>query len=506
MLKSRGNDMNQTIRQFGVLLAVLVIGIGILFLLFPQVMLVFLMFFEFIAIILSIYILFKRTDVTSIKVAWILTLYCLPIVGIFLYLFFGRSQLKSTVIQKKEQQYLHEYVQTLQTNHTSPTSMLKIKNERLAEKRVLGGNRFDILTDGEATFDAIFTAIEEAKEHIHLFYFIIKEDELAEKLKKSLIKKAQEGVKVRFAVDGLGSLKLSDAYLNELREANVEVCIFNPIRTFYHLFRANWRNHRKVIVIDGRIGFAGGLNIGNEYLGLTEKFSSWRDTHMRLQGPVVTQLQETFLYDWLYMKNKTGSASEFLSEQYFPIDYAGDDEGQVIYGGPYDQERVIRDVFFNMIDSATAKISIASPYFVPDDEMLALLRRVARNGIEVEILIPGKGDRKLSYYGNDFYLETLISAGIKVYKYDNTAFLHCKVMIIDEKIATVGSTNFDIRSFDINHEVSVILYNGKGVKKLAEDYRRDVQKAAEITDVDLTERSRWKKIKGRVCGLFAPLL
>lgn len=498
--------MNKTLRQFMIFLFVILITLGVLFILFPQFLLIVFMLFELMAILLSVYILFKRTDVTSIKIAWILTLYCVPIVGVFLYLFVGRSQLKSTIIQKEEQKKLLHYVQGLKTIDLEHQSLLERKNERLSGKKVLGGNHFDVLTDGQETFEAIFSELNEAKEHIHLFYFIIKEDELADKLRKTLIQKAQEGVNVRFAVDGLGSLKLSDTYLESLKAAGIEVAVFNPIRSFYHFSRANWRNHRKVIVIDGKVGFTGGLNIGNEYLGITSKFSHWRDSHLKISGPLVMQLQETFLYDWLYMKNLAGSANEFMAKTYFPTSVVGNDEGQVIYGGPYDQERVVRDVLFNLIDAAKVKISIASPYFVPDDEMLELLRRTARNGIKVDIIIPGKGDRKLSYYGNDFYLEALISAGIHVYKYDDTAFLHCKVMIVDDEIATIGSTNFDIRSFDINHEVSAILYNGEAVQKLVTDFTNDLQKSKRITENDLLKRSLWQKIKGRICGLFAPLL
>lgn len=498
--------MNQTLRQFSMVSIVTIITFLLIFIFLPQFALIILSLFELISILLSMYIVFKRKDVTSVKVAWVLTLYFVPVVGLFVYLFFGRSNLKSIAVQKREQDRMMGYVQSLNTKTLESLSRLEEKNERLSKKAVVGGNQFEVLTDGEETFSAIFAALTEAKDHIHLFYFIIKEDELADKLRKILITKASEGVKVRFGVDGLGSVKLSDAYLDSLKAAQVEVEIFNPIESFYHIARANWRNHRKVIVIDGAIGFVGGLNIGNEYLGITPKFSHWRDTHLQITGPLVTQLQESFLYDWLYMKNSAGSANAFMVESYFPTIEAGRDEGQVIYGGPYDQERVVRDVLFNLIDSAENKISIASPYFVPDDELLALLRRAARNGIDVEIIIPGKGDRKLSYYGNDFYLEDLISAGIHVYKYDDTAFLHCKVMIIDEKVATIGSTNFDIRSFDINHEVSAILYSGQAIQKLADDFKKDRTNAKQITALELAQRSTWKKIKGKLCGLFAPLL
>ncbi|WP_086315477.1 cardiolipin synthase [Enterococcus sp. 7F3_DIV0205] len=498
--------MNQTVRQFCIILFVTLLTLGTIFIFFPQFMLIIFTLFELLSILLSIYIVFRRTDVTSVKIAWVLTLYFVPIVGLFLYLFFGRKNLKSNAIQKREQEALIYYVQNLETKDLEHLSNVEEKNKQLSGKAVLGGNRFDVLTDGEETFTAIFSALNKAEHHIHLFYFIIKEDELADKLRNILIRKAAEGVQVRFGVDGLGSVKLSDEYLDSLKAAQIEVEIFNPIRSFYHIARANWRNHRKVIVIDGKVGFTGGLNVGNEYLGITSKFSHWRDTHLQVTGALVTELQEAFLYDWLYMKNSHGSASEFMTEDYFPIIEEGNDEGQVIYGGPYDQERVVRDVLFNLMDSATEKISIASPYFVPDDEMLALLRRVARNGIKVEIIIPGKGDRKLSYYGNDFYLEALVSAGIHVYKYDNTAFLHCKIMIIDEKVATIGSTNFDIRSFDINHEVSAILYSGQAIQKLTADFKKDKINARKITALELAQRSTWQKIKGKICGLFAPLL
>ncbi|MDA9470680.1 cardiolipin synthase [Enterococcus sp. 5H] len=498
--------MNQTLRQFGLVLLAIVLTIGVLFAFYPRFILIVLTLLELISILLSIYILLKKTAVTSVKIAWVLTLYCVPFVGLFLYLFFGRSKLKSNAVQRKEQEELVQYVQTLHQVKVDPLNNLQMKNERLSAKAVTGGNQFEVLTDGEETFEMIFSALNDAHDHIHLFYFIIKEDEVADQLRKILIRKASEGVQVRFAVDGLGSLKLSDSYLDSLKAAGIEVAVFNPIRSFYHISRVNWRNHRKVIVIDGKIGFAGGLNVGNEYLGITPKFSHWRDTHLKITGPLVNQLQETFLYDWLYMKNTSGSASQFMSETYFSDAAVGSDEGQVVYGGPYDSERVVRDVLFNMIDSAKEKISIASPYFVPDDELLALLRRAARNGIQVEIIIPGKGDRKLSYYGNDYYIESLLSAGIHVYKYDDTAFIHCKVMIVDDQIATIGSTNFDIRSFDINHEISVILYSGQAIQTLVTNFNTDRSNAKQITEHELLQRTTWQRIKAKLSGLFAPLL
>lgn len=468
--------------------------------------------FELVAIGVSIYLLLFDNRNSKAKVAWILALYFIPVLGVLLYLLLGRDPRtrrlpKEQIINQVALQNLVR--QEIAGVRAESSPILARKMEKLSGRSIVMGNDITILSEGNEAYQKLFEDLRNARNHIHLFYFIFKADEVGQQIKDILIDKALAGVEVRFMYDSLGSIKLPFTFISELRAAGVEVRAYDPVNSFWLSRRLNWRNHRKVVVIDGKIGHTGGLNIGNEYRSITEKFSYWRDTNIRIKGPLVCELQESFLYDWIFFDESPKSLDSFFkqTDRYFSKELFGTETGQVVYGGPYDQEKIIREGLLELIDSADDLVQIATPYFVPDDESLAVLRRVALSGVKVQLLIPGKGDREISFSGTNSFIDTLLNAGIEVYQYDNTAFLHCKLMIIDGKTATIGSTNFDIRSFQLNHEISVFLYGpSSSIDQLTYDFQQDLKKATAITESKQLEKNWQQLLKEKISALFVPLL
>src|SRR5699024_3763552 len=314
-----------------------------------------------------------------------------------------------------------------------------------------------------------------------------------------------------FMYEGFGSHALHPDFLAPLKEAGAEIYAFDPILSPWIVRTANLRNHRTIIVIDGQTGYTGGLNVGEEYRSNTDDFEFWRDTHMRIQGLAVRELQEAFLKDWVYLKNEMNAADEFISpeglEKYFSPKAQGNDWAQVVYGGPYDEEYYVRDSMLNLMESAHESVWIISPYFVPDDESLAAIRRVALNGIDVKIIIPGKGDRGISFNGSNAYIEEMIDAGAEMYAYDNKSFIHDKIMIVDSKEAAIGTANFDDRSFRLNHELMVYLYeNSSAVKHLVNDFKQDILDSRHFTKEDMLKKPITQRLKETLSSLLSPIL
>lgn len=496
------------------IIAVSLITIFVLYILatFTDAFLFILFSFELLAIAISMYLLLFDSRNSKAKVAWILALYFIPVLGILLYLLLGRDPRTRRLPNEQvvNQAVLQNFVrQKMDILDGESSSIVAQKIENLSGRAAVTGNEIMILSEGIEAYQQLFDDLNQATDHIHLFYFIFKADEVGQQIKEILIKQALAGIEVRFMYDSLGSIKLPFTFLSELKAAGVEVRAYDPVNTVWLSRRLNWRNHRKVVVIDGKIGHTGGLNVGNEYRSVTEKFSYWRDTNIRITGPLVCELQESFLYDWIFFDHSPRSLDSFFKQatRYFSTEIVGTETGQVVYGGPYDREKVIREGILELIDSAEELVQIATPYFVPDDESLALLRRVALSGVKVQLLIPGKGDREISFNGTNSFIDALLNAGIEVYHYDETAFLHCKLMIVDGKMATVGSTNFDIRSFQLNHEISVFLYGpSKSIDQLTHDFQEDLKKAVAVTTSKQMEKKWHQLLKERISALFVPIL
>ncbi|GGJ69919.1 cardiolipin synthase [Anoxybacillus voinovskiensis] len=442
---------------------------------------------------------------------WLVVLGSFPLVGFFFYIMFGRNYRKQRLFKKKamldEQMFLKyegQRASIRQTNelkeHQQP--LLRLAH-RLGKSPISLSTETKVLTNGEETFAAIFAELEKATHHIHLEYYIVRHDDVGQRLKDILIAKAKKGVHVRFLYDAVGSWKLSKAYVQELREAGVEMVPFSPVRLPFLNNKINFRNHRKIIVVDGTVGFVGGLNIGDEYLGKNEYFGFWRDTHLWIRGEAVRTLQLIFLQDWYYMTGETLLTLNYLSPT---LTFSGDRGGvQLIAGGPDQEWEVIKHLFFAMITSAKQSIWIASPYFIPDEDILTALKVAALSGIDVRILAPKRPDKKIVFYASRSYFPELLEAGIDIYEY-NKGFLHSKIIVVDGELASIGTANMDMRSFHLNFEVNAFLYHTESTKKLVEDFLQDFLDSERIDYDAFKKRPFSIRVVESVCRLLSPLL
>jgi cardiolipin synthase A/B len=444
-------------------------------------------------------------------ITWLVVLGSFPLIGFFFYLMFGRNYRKQRLFQKKamldEQTFLKfqgqrewDVEQMPIGEHQRPLLQLA---HQIGKSPVSLATETRVLTNGEETFSTIFEELEKATQHIHLEYYIVRHDEVGQKLKTILIEKAKKGVHVRFLYDAVGSWKLSKTYIQELRDAGVEMIPFSPVRLPFLSNTINFRNHRKIIVIDGTIGFVGGLNIGDEYLGKDKYFGFWRDTHLWIRGEAVRTLQLIFLQDWYYMTGKTLLTPEYLSPQL--VHYDGQGGVQLIAGGPDQKWEVIKHLYFAMITSAQRSIWIASPYFVPDEDILTALKVAALSGLDVRILAPKRPDKKIVFYASRSYFPELLEAGVKIYEYSK-GFLHSKIMIVDGELASIGTANMDMRSFHLNFEVNAFLYHTDSTKKLVADFLEDLKEASQIDYETFQQRPLSIRVVESVSRLLSPLL
>jgi cardiolipin synthase len=457
-------------------------------------------------------IIFLENRNPSRTITWLMVLAIFPIVGFIFYVLFGQSYRKKRLFRKHAHfehkgfasaavaKFIDQEKMKMMGEHQQATLRLA---SRLGQYPVSFGTETRVLTNGEETFQAIFSAIRKAEHHIHLEYYIVRHDHLGVQLKDLLIEKAQQGVEVRFLYDAVGSWRLSKKYVEELQQAGCRVVPFFPVRLPFFNHKINFRNHRKIVVIDGNVGFVGGLNIGDEYLGKDRKFGFWRDTHLWVRGEAVAHLQEIFLRDWY---NMTG---EFVSDQtYFaPVPVIKETNGavQMVASSPDDEWEVIKNLFFSMIVSAKRSIWIASPYIIPDDDIFTALKVAALSGIDVKLLVPNRPDKRIVFYASHSYFPDLLQAGVKIYEYQS-GFMHSKVIIIDHEMASIGTANMDMRSFHLNFEVNAFLYRAESVIQLVADYIDDLEHSQEIKWDVFKKRHIFLRVLESTSRLLSPLL
>lgn len=357
-------------------------------------------------------------------------------------------------------------------------------------------NHVEILTNGEEKFQAVFEDIQKAKREILVQYYIFKEDFLFQKLREVLCKKSMEGVKVKVLYDGFGSRKVPVKSWNEMRKAGVEVkCFKHGIwRNLLSLISGfNYRNHRKILVVDGYIGYLGGYNIGKEYLGLEARFGFWRDTHFRIVGSAAGTLKKVFYSDW------------GKKEQEESIRGGGGCPVQMVISGPDSASPHIRNVYLRCIGNAKKKIRIQTPYFIPDAAVMNALKLALLSGKEVDIMIPSKPDHVFVYWASLYFAARLLEMGARVYIYQK-GFLHAKGIIMDEDVYCYGTANMDIRSFHLNYEINAIVYGESEVKKMCEIYKYDLEDCKSLTEQEYASRSLEIRIKEQISRLLSPLL
>lgn len=458
------------------------------------------------------FVIFLENRKPTQTITWLVVLGSFPLIGFLFYLLFGRNVRKKKLFDRKalvDEKIMLE-IEGNQSNYEDKIDkmgdhqqMLFNLAHRLGHTPISFATRTKALTNGEETFNHIFAELEKAEHHIHLEYYIVRHDEVGNKIKDALIKKAKEGVKVRFLYDSVGSWKLSKAYIKEMQQAGIDVVSFLPVRMPFLNNKINFRNHRKIIVIDGTVGFVGGLNVGDEYLGKNEFFGFWRDTHLMVWGEAVRTLQMIFLQDWYYMTGENLVKQEYMT----PSIELEEHEGgvQIIAGGPDNKWEIIKNLFFSMITSAKDSIWIASPYFVPDEDILSALKIASLSGIDVRLLVPKNPDKKIVFYASRSYFLELLEAGVKIYEYKD-GFMHSKIVIVDYELASIGTANMDMRSFHLNFEVNAFLYRTTSTQTLVDEFERDIKKSHEIIMDEFNERPFKQKMIESMSRLLSPLL
>jgi cardiolipin synthase A/B len=475
-------------------------------------------FFGFFSLLITFssivmgFVIFLENRHPTQTLTWLVVFGAFPLLGFIFYLLFGRNYRKEKMYRKK---YFLDKQAFLKIEGERDVSEEKLNEigehnrklfhlaQKLGNSPISFATETKVLTNGDETFSHILEALKKAKHHIHIQYYIVRDDHIGREIKSVLIDRAKNGVKVRFLYDAVGSWTLPKAYIKDLRNAGVEVAPFGPVKLPFLNNKFNFRNHRKIIVIDGNIGFVGGLNIGDEYLGRNKSFGFWRDTHLMAKGEAVRSLQLIFLQDWYYSTNHSFLTDEYLSPS-LPLEHKHGGV-QMIAGGPDNEWSVIKDIFFSMITSAKESVWIASPYFVPDEDIFQALKVAALSGVDVRLLVPQNPDKWIVWHASRSYFPDLLEAGVRIFAYKR-GFLHSKIVIIDKELASIGTSNMDMRSFHLNFEVNAFLYKTNSTKKLVQDYLDDLKEAQELHIDSFNKRHIGIKLLESFCRLLSPLL
>ncbi|MYL49618.1 cardiolipin synthase [Halobacillus litoralis] len=465
-------------------------------------------------VLLALAIIFLERRDASATWAWLMVLLFIPVAGFFLYLIFGRRLSNKEIFtwDKKSRLGLLAAVQEQLT--AIKNNELKVQHEDIIPYEDLiymhlknndallsQNNEVEIFTDGQKKFHALIEDLEKAEDHIHLLYYILRDDNLGHRLADVLKKKAMEGVEVKLLYDDMGSRLLKRSYIRSLKEAGVQVESFFPSLIPKVNMKINYRNHRKLAIIDGEIGYIGGFNIGDEYLGFSKRFGYWRDTHLRVEGEAVNNMQTRFILDW----NHASRRDIVYEQRYYQSKPKGDVGMQIVSSGPDSEWEQIKHGYLKMILSAKEYVYIQTPYFIPDDSLLDALRVAVLSGVDVRIMIPNKPDHPFVYWATFSNIGDMLKAGANIYVYQK-GFLHAKTIVVDGKIASVGTANIDVRSFRLNFEVNAFLYHPEVAQSLADRFHEDIVESTELTFKLYQGRTKWIRFKEAISRLLSPIL
>lgn len=456
-----------------------------------------------ILVTIFIVILDNRNPVKTM--AWILVLFFLPIIGWFLYYFLGRSTRKERLITRKGYSRLSKRpVQAFQQQDTSfQWSELNRLGDffyRVNSALLFSGNKVDVFTDGHTMLSELIRSIAQARHHIHLQFYIFEDDPMGRLLRDLLIDKVRQGVQVRLLYDDVGCWKVSPMFYDDMLCEGIEVQSFLKVRFPRFTSKVNYRNHRKIVVIDGKVGFIGGMNIAERYLhGLG--WGKWRDTHVRITGKAVYGLQTAFLTDWYAMDRTLLTAAEFFPK----IEDAGDSVAQIVTSHPVGEWHDMMQGIILGLTRARHYFYVQSPYFLPTDEVMNAFQIAALAGVDVRVMLPKRGDTFLAHKGSLSYMDDLLKAGVKVYLY-RRGFLHSKMMVSDDEVASVGSVNMDFRSFEHNFEANAFFYDRPTVLRMKNIFLADQKDSLLLSSKVWGKRSRMNKATESIVRLFAPLL
>ncbi|MCT4396511.1 cardiolipin synthase [Periweissella beninensis] len=457
----------------------------------------------------------EKRDIAAIW-AWLVLLIVFPVIGFMIFAIFGRKLTNKKIFNVKTQIRLG--IDTIVSNQKERLKHgdLPVANEITnnakemvnmflrTDKAVLTHkNDVQIYTDGKQKFAALINDMQKAQHHINVEYFSIMDDEIGNKIVSVLEERAAAGIHVRVIYDQFGSHGKNKKLFQRLVELGGQVEPFLANRFQILTFRVNFRDHRKMVIIDGNIGYIGGFNVGDQYLGNSKKFGYWRDTHLKIQGDAVLALQSRFFMDW-NATHKIGTVE--FSKDYFPNpNIQGTTAMQIVSSGPDSDLEQIKRGYMQMIATARKSILIQTPYFIPDSGMLEVLQNAALAGIKVHLMIPSMPDHPFVYQATKYYAKELLARGGKVSTYDN-GFLHAKTMVVDGKIASVGSANLDIRSFKLNFEANAFMYDKELAQKLEHIFKEDLKHSSSLTLMTYAKQSLWQTMKQKFSRLLSPIL
>ncbi|MBV5313265.1 MAG: cardiolipin synthase [Prolixibacteraceae bacterium] len=474
--------------------------------------LVTILYFSTVVFIAILIILENRNPEKTIS--WILVLVLLPFAGIVIYLFFGQEYRKTKMYSRKGLRNLEKLRKlTLQQLDNLPKNHFQISDRLYSKKRLIklmlsnsnailsNNNQLQILRNGEQTFPEIFKAIEQAKYHIHLEFYIVEDDTIGNYLRELLIQKAKEGVEVRFIYDDVGSWELKKKFLRSMSDAGVKVDCFMRVRFPNLTSKVNYRNHRKILVVDGETAFVGGLNFADRYQDGVPGIGPWRDTHLKVVGGGATALQIIFMADWYFVSKEI-----LKGEKYFKPFKAGNGKlVQMVASGPDSDWESIGQAYFAAIASSTDYVYISTPYLMPTADIVTALKTSALGGIDVRIIVPGLSDAITPKWGTNSYVQELLEAGVKVYFY-KAGFIHSKVIIVDGLFSSVGTANLDFRSLETNFEVNAMIYDEEIADVLANQFLEDQGKSEQVMLANWLKRPRINKIKESFARILSPML
>lgn len=437
--------------------------------------------------------------------AWVLVLTFLPFIGLIFYFFFGRTTRRERVISKKSYNRLlrypmQEYLSQMATLHPSQHHQLIHLFKNTNQALTFEGNKIDIFTSGIAKLQALIKDLMKAKHHIHMEYYIIEDDSVGRLIRDILKDKAKEGVEVRVLYDDVGCWHVPNRFYEDMRESGIDTRSFLKVRFPQFTSKVNYRNHRKIVIIDGETGYIGGMNLAMRYMkGVS--WGIWRDTHLRLQGKAVYGLQTAFLLDW-YFVNRTLLTSSI----YFPqLQSYGTGITQIVCSDPIGPWKGIMQGLVLAINSAKKYFYIQTPYFLPTEPILTALQTAALAGVDIRLMLPEKADSNLTHLASCSYLKDILKAGVKVYLY-RKGFLHSKLMVSDNSLSSVGSTNMDFRSFEHNFEINAFLYDRETALRMKEIFLQDQKDCTQLQAKTWNKRPLIRKAAESTVRLLAPLL
>lgn len=472
--------------------------------------------------LLALVMIFVEKRQTQSVIAWVSIFALFPLVGFIFYIFFGngigprtrrmlkkanlsehinKSELDKAIecfnykFDEKTSKLLNDYKDLVQFNYTWADSPLFV------------GNDLKFYNNGMQHLADLKQDIYNAKRHIHLDYYIFANDLIGKEIIELCTKKAKEGVDVKIVIDSLGSVKTRKCHFKNFIKAGGQFYEFFPPIIPFKLFnlKMNYRNHRKIAVIDGKIGYVGGMNLRLDHMGYDKKLKPWRDAHIRIEGQGVYGLQMTFLTDWRFASKDYKNPSNYLKLDYFPeIKIKGKSAIQTIASGPNNSKTEIKNALIKMINHAKKSIKIQTPYFVPDESYLDSLKLACASGVNVEIMVPDTPDKEFVYCATLSYLKDLVDLGVKVYCYKG--FLHSKTMIIDDEICTIGTCNNDMRSFKLNFEVNSVIYDKEFAEQVLFAFQNDKLNSEKLDKNDIKKLSLWRRFKMGLARLFTPIL